>query len=222
MSSNESSNSLFPLHYEGRQIRTYVDEDGMAWWVAQDVGNVLGLANVHTSLEGFPQDEKGMHTTYTPGGLQQLITLNEPGLYRLIFHSRKPEAEALKRWVFHDVLPSLRRTGQYTVPGRLPAPERPQREHAEVSTHLLAIWKVMREAEEPLANREIAQRAGVALRTARAHTLYLRHLGLLDQYDIYPRHLFRLASRAQTRHATYWDYLEMLAQIMEERHQRGR
>jgi predicted TIM-barrel enzyme len=69
------------------------------------------------SLKEFPADEKGVTTTYTPGGEQEMLTVNEPGLYRLIFQSRKPEAERFKTWVVTDVLPQIRRTGAYAPPG---------------------------------------------------------------------------------------------------------
>ena len=60
-------------------------------------------------------DEKGVHTVRTLGGNQELMVVNEPGLYHLTFKSRKPEANAFRRWVFHEVLPSIRKTGSYSV-----------------------------------------------------------------------------------------------------------
>jgi hypothetical protein len=60
-------------------------------------------------------DEKGVRSIYTLGGLQDLWCVNEPGLYSLILGSKKPEAKPFKRWVTHEVLPSLRRTGTYSL-----------------------------------------------------------------------------------------------------------
>jgi prophage antirepressor-like protein len=85
-------------------------------WVAQDVGNVLEIQNVRQLLTKFDADEKGVCTIYTPGGDQQMLTVTEPGLYRLIFKSRKTVAKRFQRWVFHEVLPSIRKTGSYTLP----------------------------------------------------------------------------------------------------------
>ena len=98
------------------------DESHKPLWIAADVGEILGIANVRQNLAGFPEDEKGVCTVYTPGGLQQLQAVTEPGLYRLIFQSRKPEAEGFKRWVFHEVLPTINRTGSYSVPNQDPLP----------------------------------------------------------------------------------------------------
>ena len=83
---------------------------------AADVGEVLGIAQVASTLRAFPDDEKGVHTMHTRGGEQQITVLSEPGLYRLIFQSRKPSAERFKKWVFSEVLPALRQSGTYTVP----------------------------------------------------------------------------------------------------------
>lgn len=202
---------------DNQNVRVSV-EDGVAWWVVKDVADLLGIENIRQNLQVFPDDEKGVCTIYTLGGPQVVNTVCEPGLYRLVFQSRKPEAEAFKRWVFHDVIPTLRRTGTYTMSGLLPAQSQRVREHAEISEHLLSVWRVLRHAEEPLSNREIARLAGVADRTARAHTNYLLVLGLLDLYELFPRHLYAVAEQAERRHAAYWNRLEQLAAIVERRH----
>ena len=92
-----------------------LDRDGTAWAVAQDIGDILGIKNARQNLKNFPEDEKGVCTIYTLGGPQEVLVVNEPGIYRLIFQSRRPEAEKFKRWVFHEVLPSIRETGMYGV-----------------------------------------------------------------------------------------------------------
>jgi len=64
-------------------------------------------------------DEKGVVSNDTPGGQQEMTTINESGLYSLILSSRKPEARAFKRWVTHEVLPTIRKTCRYsTAPHR--------------------------------------------------------------------------------------------------------
>lgn len=95
-------------------------------FVAADVGAALGIANVRESLRRFPEDEKGVSSTDTLGGHQETLVLTEPGLYRLIFLSRKPAAEKFRRWVFHEVLPQIRQAGRYEsaepVRAQLPPP----------------------------------------------------------------------------------------------------
>lgn len=91
-----------------------IDEE--PWFVANDAAAVLGIRNVRTSIAEFPDDEKdGVDTTDAIGRAQKTTVLSEPGLYRLIFQSRKAEAERFKKWVFTDVLPAIRKTGCYNV-----------------------------------------------------------------------------------------------------------
>lgn len=67
------------------------------------------------AVNGLDDDEKGVRKVYTLGGEQELLTVNEPGLYTLIIRSNKPEAKNFKRWITHEVLPSIRKTGKYEV-----------------------------------------------------------------------------------------------------------
>ena len=90
-----------------------VDRNGAPWFVAKDVCECLELGNPRSSLALLDEDEKGVHSVDTPGGPQEMTIVSEPGLYSLILRSRKPEAKAFKRWVTHDILPSIRKTGGY-------------------------------------------------------------------------------------------------------------
>ena len=94
-------------------IRVVRDEDGEPWFVAKDVLDVLDLDK--TALRKLDEDEKGVDSIHTPGGEQQMTIVTEPGFYKLVMRSRKPEAKAFKRWVTHEVLPALRRDGGYMV-----------------------------------------------------------------------------------------------------------
>lgn len=99
----------------GQDVRiVYVG--GEPWFVAADAAAILDLGNVHSSLALLDEDEKGLHTMETIRGPQSLAVVSEPGLYSLILRSRKPEAKAFKRWLTHEVLPSVRRTGSYGMP----------------------------------------------------------------------------------------------------------
>jgi prophage antirepressor-like protein len=100
------------LDFHGHQIRWGGPKD-CPWFVAQDVCDVLDIAEARSAIRSLPEDEKGVQTLHTPGGTQKLLILYEPGLYRLIFRSTKPEAEEFRRWVFHEVLPAIRKTGEY-------------------------------------------------------------------------------------------------------------
>ena len=108
-------NDLQIFIYSGNQLRTVKQADGL-WWVLRDVCDVLGLAEPHRVAARLDDDEKGRTRMTTPGGVQEVTIINEPGLYSVILRSEKPEAKAFKRWVTHDVLPSIRRTGAYGIP----------------------------------------------------------------------------------------------------------
>ncbi len=92
-----------------------VEMDGEPWFVAADVCRALDIKNSHDALTRLDDDEKGVVLTDTPGGKQEMNIVNEPGLYSLVLGSRKPEAKAFKRWITHEVLPTLRRTGAYSI-----------------------------------------------------------------------------------------------------------
>ena len=87
--------------------------EGEPWFVAADVCRALGLGNSRQTLSYLDDDEKGVITSDTLGGKQEMSTINEPGLYSLILRSRKPEAKAFKRWIIHEVIPEIRKTGGY-------------------------------------------------------------------------------------------------------------
>ncbi len=102
--------ALEPFAFEGTAVRVVL-RDGEPWFVAADILSILGLDR--TALRRLDDDERGVDSVHTPGGDQQVNVVNEPGLYGLILGSRKPEAKAFKRWVTHEVLPQIRRTGQF-------------------------------------------------------------------------------------------------------------
>ena len=105
---------LTAFNFQGHGVRVVADEHGEPWFVAKDVLAILDLNR--SSLVALDDDEKGVHSVYSPGGDQNVTIVSEPGLYSLILRSRKNEAKAFKRWLLRDVLPSIRRTGSYGTP----------------------------------------------------------------------------------------------------------
>lgn len=98
-----------------KEVRV-VMQNGEPWFVAKDVCNILEIKNSRDTLNKcLDEDERGVDNIYTPGGNQEMTIVSEAGLYSLILRSRKPEAKAFKRWVTHEVLPSIRKTGSYSV-----------------------------------------------------------------------------------------------------------
>jgi len=108
-----SNDQISIFRREGVDIRTLM-VDGEPWFVANDVARVLELGNPRSSLALLDDDERAVHSMDTPGSQQSVTIISESGLYSLILRSRKPEAQAFKRWITHEVLPAIRKTGSYS------------------------------------------------------------------------------------------------------------
>ena len=115
-------NKITIFNYEGNTVRT-VMKDGNPWWVLKDVCSVLDIGNSRDVMARLDSDEKGVDIIDTPGGKQEVSIINESGLYSVILVSRKPEAKKFKRWVTHEVLPSIRRHGLYATDELLANPD---------------------------------------------------------------------------------------------------
>ena len=103
------------FEYQNNKVRT-VDMDGEAWFVLKDVCAVLGISNNRMAADRLDDDEKGVSLIDTLGGKQEMVIVNESGLYHVILRSDKPEAAPFRRWVTNDVLPAIRKTGSYNAP----------------------------------------------------------------------------------------------------------
>lgn len=109
-------NSVEIFDFEEQAVRAVIGPDGEWWFVGKDVCDAMGHTNHRAALHRLDDDEKGVAVVYTLGGEQQMSIISEPGCYRLVFTSRTEKAEAFKRWLAHDVLPVLRRTGRFEMP----------------------------------------------------------------------------------------------------------
>lgn len=104
------------FNFNATSLRTLTDENGDPWFVAKDVCDILALENSRKATADLDLDEKNTVTISDgiPGNPNKTI-INEPGLYKLIMRSRKPEAKKFQRWVTHEVLPSIRKHGIYAT-----------------------------------------------------------------------------------------------------------
>ncbi|WP_144468656.1 BRO-N domain-containing protein [Bacillus pumilus] len=99
--------------YKGNNVRTFMRDEEF-WFVAKDVCDVLGMTDGRKSVNLLDNDERNtVPVIDVLGRSQKTLIINEPGLYTLILKSRKPEAKQFKRWVTHDVLPTIRKSGIY-------------------------------------------------------------------------------------------------------------
>lgn len=116
---------------ENKNLSTFVSDqfgsvrtltiDGEPWFVAADVCRALGLEQTHKALHRLDSDEVGggikIPHPQSPEKAIEVSIVSESGLYSLVLASRKPEAKAFKRWITHEVIPAIRKTGAYAVPG---------------------------------------------------------------------------------------------------------
>lgn len=111
------NNSIITFNFNQNTVRTQAI-DGKAWFCLKDACDALGLSNSRKTKTQLTA--KGVTDSYTltNGGKQSVTFINEPNLYRLIFRSNKPQAQAFADWVYEEVLPSIRKTGAYAVAGK--------------------------------------------------------------------------------------------------------
>lgn len=113
-------NELKSFNYQNKEMRALV-LNNEPWWVASDVCNILNLTNPTESLKALDDDEKDT-LRISEGGPERNI-ISEAGLYSLILRSNKPEAKTFKRWITHEVLPSIRKNGMYAKDELLDNPD---------------------------------------------------------------------------------------------------
>ena len=96
------------------EVRTLTNEQGETFFVGKDVAQALGYSNTRKALQDHVDDEdKGVTKRDTLGGIQQMVVINESGLYSLVLSSKLPQAKEFKRWITTEVLPQIRQTGGY-------------------------------------------------------------------------------------------------------------
>ena len=116
-----ASTTLTPFHYGDEQVRTY-EEDGEIWFIATDVARILGFSDATHMTRGLDSDEVGLHNVETRAGSRSVSVINLAGLFHVLNTARVEAVRPFKRWVNHEVLPSIYRTGSYSLPGAAPAP----------------------------------------------------------------------------------------------------
>lgn len=137
------------------------------WWVAADVCGLLDINNSRQALARLDEDEKGVGTTDTNGGPQSVAIVNESGLNALLFTSRKPEAKRFRKWVTSEVIPTIRKTGSFSMKKpksrvdlkvkRLEAESELASRYSLVFRLALRIWMRCSADKRPLAPTELRQ-----------------------------------------------------------------
>lgn len=108
-------NNIVAFKYNEQQVRT-IDKNGEPWFVGKDVAEILGYSDTAQAVrKHIDNEDKGVVEMTTPGGKQPVTIINESGLYSLILSSKLPTAKEFKHWVTSEVLPSIRKTGEYKI-----------------------------------------------------------------------------------------------------------
>lgn len=136
--------------FEGHIIRAFLVDDD-PWFVAGDIARALGYRDAHNMGRRLAVDEKGTHPLSTPGGVQNVAIVSEPGLYVAILGSQVAGAQKFKRWITREVLPTIRRTGSYARYPVAPAST------ALPSKRELAQWVIEAEDRADRAEAKVAE-----------------------------------------------------------------
>lgn len=135
--------NITPYQFEGANIRA-MEIDGEPWFVAKDVTDALGYVNSSDAVTTHCKGVAKRYPLQTSGGKQELRVLSEPDVLRLIVNSTLPAAERFERWVFEDVLPSIRKTGSYTgQKGATPRVSDRYRDAAVIAQASIRLCKLM-------------------------------------------------------------------------------
>ena len=114
-------NEIF--NFRGQDVRTVIINNE-PYFVGKDVAEILGYTNPRQALKNHvDEDDKGVSKCDTPGGKQDLVIINESGMYSLVLSSKLPQAKEFKRWVTSEVLPTIRKNGMYATDELLDNPD---------------------------------------------------------------------------------------------------
>lgn len=130
-----------------RAVRV-VMQDVEPWWIAKDLCRILDIRNDRQAVGRLDDDQKGVCQIDTLGGPQIVSIINESGMWMLVLRSDKPQAVELRRWLTREVLPTLRKTGRYEMPGRPALPDAGQLMLDHDATRISVALNVVREARK--------------------------------------------------------------------------
>ena len=135
------NHQLITFNFENNNIRIFQDENGQPLFVAKDVATILGYKDTVSAIKQFCKGVVKHHPLVTNGGSQNVRVIYEPDLYRLTFGSKLESAVRFQNWVFEEVLPTIRKTGQYqTTPATTSSPIKQYTD--EDLQHLKEVYKI--------------------------------------------------------------------------------
>lgn len=142
--------NIIPFVFEKNQVRVIADDNGEPLFVAKDVAVALGYADTTSAVKQHCKGVAEYHPLQTKGGTQDVRIIREPDLYRLVAGSQLPNAQEFERLVFEDILPTIRKTGQYKAPGAVLAEVKPQIDANRLFRSNLSIAKLIFDGNQAL------------------------------------------------------------------------
>lgn len=189
-----ATTKVFAFNPNNAPIRVQMINDE-PWFCGKDVCEALTIINHKDALSRLDEDERRGSVIPTPSGNQTMTVVNESGLYNLIFQSRKPEAKVFRKWVTSEVLPSIRKTGGYSLPS---SAGRPRRTRGElVNADILHLLWLIGESLNYGDQKEIALELGVSVQSVSR---------TLNGYNRSNRILMALYKRARQNREAYMLY----------------
>ena len=142
------------FRFGSHDVRVVI-ENGILWWVAKDVCDALEISDARQAVSRLEEDERCLiPVADSMGRMQETFCTNEPGLYSLALGSRKPQAKPFKRWITHEVIPTIRRTGGYVSNDELFVSTYLQHADEQTKTMFRATLETVRKQNEKIAVME--------------------------------------------------------------------
>jgi prophage antirepressor-like protein len=161
--------NITPFKFNSSTVRVITDDNGEPWFVAKEIAAVLGYSDAFEMTKKLDEDEK-QNLQIAGFGPRGVTVINEAGLYSCILTSQKEEAKPFKRWVTHDVLPSIRKTGRFEAE----SPDISQAEHAfKLIPSVVRAARMLgldRNAAAISANQAVAKLTGANVMRLLGHT----------------------------------------------------
>ncbi len=153
-------NQIQIFNFEAQEIKT-IEIDNQIWFIARNICDILDIHDSGQAIERIDEDEKLTRKLYVSGQERNVYLINESGLYTLILRSNKPEAKKFKKWITKEVLPSIRKTGSYSIQNTLPTMN---------ADFLLEIATKMKTLEEKTEKQEILIEKHISIDKSKNYT----------------------------------------------------
>ncbi|WP_200415982.1 phage antirepressor [Virgibacillus salexigens] len=169
--------------FDGQELRI-IEKENEPWFVAKDVSVILGFRDPYTATRSLDDDEKLLHTLRVSGQNRETTIVNESGLYSMILRSNKSEAKQFKRWITHEVIPSIRKHGAYMTPEKIEETLLNPDTIIKLATNLKEEQQKRAQAEQTIEQQKPKVQFAEAVETSDTSVLVGELAKILKQNDI--------------------------------------